>query len=252
MHQSLPRLLIPLLCLAVTRVLASEPHAWSYDGDSGPAHWAELSPDYAVCGNGKNQSPVDIEMKSNVVDAKLPGIKINYNMLTPQQIINTGHTIEVEMRSGGVIELDGKTFTLRQFHFHSPSETLINGESFPMEIQFVHASDDGELAVISMLLSPGAPHPTVHKLWQSLPPEAGLAAELPSWVLKDLEIEKTEKDYFRYNGSLTTPPCTEGVRWIVLRTPVTVSKPQVDALQAVLEHANNRPVQPLNARQVMK
>ena len=245
--------LLTVLCLApATTLLANEPPAWNYEGDTGPAHWAELSPDYATCGTGKNQSPIDIEMKRNVVDAKLPGIKMNYTMLTPQQIINTGHSIEVDMRSGGEIELDGKTFTLKQFHFHSPSETLINGESFPMEIHFVHTSDDGELAVVSMLLMPGAPHPTVDKLWRSLPPEAGLAAELPSWVLKDLEIEKTEKDYFRYNGSLTTPPCTEGVLWIVLRTPVTVSKPQVEALQAVLGHANNRPVQPLHARKVMK
>ncbi len=244
--------MVAALLLASAPAAWPEDVAWSYQGDTGPEHWGELDPAFRACGAGKNQSPVDIDVRSNVVDAKLPAIHFNYTMLTPQRIINTGLAVEVEMRSGGEIELDGKTFALKRFVFHGPSETMINGESFPMEIEFIHEDDQGELAVVSMLLSPGAPHPTVDKLFLSLPPEAGLEAELPSWVLQDLEKEWDEDKYFRYNGSLTTPPCSEGVRWIVLRTPVTVSRPQVDALAAVLGHPNNRPVQPVNARRVMK
>ncbi len=240
------------LLLGVATAAWSQEGDWGYEGDVGPENWASLDPAYAVCDSGKNQSPVDIDVRTNVVDAKLPAIHFNYTMLTPQRIINTGLDVEVEMRSGGEIELDGKTFALKRFVFHGPSETMINGESFPMEIEFIHEDDQGEVAIVSMLLSPGAPHPTVDKLFMSLPPEAGLEAELPSWVLQDLEKEWDEDKYFRYNGSLTTPPCSEGVRWIVLRTPVTVSKPQVDALAAVLGHPNNRPVQPINARRVMK
>ena len=225
---------------------------WGYEGDTGPAKWGELSPEFSMCGQGKNQSPINIDPKKNVIEAKQPPIKFDYTMLIPERIHHNGHTVQVDMRSGGEITVDGKTFKLKQFHFHAPGEHTIAGTPFPMEIHFVHQADDGQLAVVAVPMMPGWPHPTVATLWRTLPQKKGDSFELSNNVLRSLEIDKNVTNYYRYNGSLTTPPCSEGVIWIVKRDRVTVSKPQVAALVKVLGHPNNRPLQPSNARLVIE
>ncbi len=251
MQKRFRQALLPVLVSLSCAAQASGPVEWGYSGDIGPEHWAALAPEFSTCASGMNQSPIDIDPRTDVVDAKLPGIKFDYTMLIPERIHHNGHTVQVDLRSGGKIEVDGKSFSLKQFHFHTPSENLIEGKHFPLEIHFVHASESGELAVVAMLLQPGGPNQTIDRLWKSLPQEKGQEVRLDSHALQALEMDRTETNYFRFNGSLTTPPCSEGVTWIVLRTPTSVSRSQVEALQKVLKHPNNRPVQLVNARRVM-
>ncbi len=236
-------------------LLADEAKAkaeWGYEGDTGPAKWGELSPEFSMCGQGKNQSPINIDPKKNVIDAKQPAIHFDYTMLIPERIHHNGHTIQVDMRSGGEITVDGKVFTLKQFHFHAPGEHTIAGTPFPMEMHFVHQAEDGQIAVVAVPMMPGWPHTTVATLWRTLPQKKGDSFALSNNVLRTLEIDKNVTNYYRYNGSLTTPPCSEGVIWIVKRDRVSVSKPQVAALLKVLGHPNSRPLQPSNARLVIE
>ena len=238
-------------------IMASEPSAekqighditpyWSYKNVEG---WAKLSADFTACGAGKNQSPINIE---GAVDANLPAIKFNYNMLTANEIINNGHTVQVNMWSGGEITLDGEKFKLKQFNFHTPSEHMINGKKFPLEAHFVHLNSSGQIVVVAVMFEPGKDDALVEALWKNIPLKAGGSHKLDAKALNSLEFEADVKNYYRYNGSLTTPPCTEGVRWIVMKSPRHVSQAQVLRLQEALSVANNRPVQKLNARVVVE
>jgi len=228
----------------------TSPH-WAYSGNEAPENWGYLSEKYTLCKAGKNQSPVDIN-KEILRDAKLPAIPFDYNMLTPGTIVNNGHTVQVNMWSGGEITLDGTKFTLKEFHFHTPSENKINGKSFPLEVDFVHFSEDKQIAIVAILFAPGADDKTLINLWKKLPMNKGEEVKLDSHSLKPLEMERKLSNYYRFNGSLTTPPCTEGVRWIVMKRPFHVSKKQVEKLQKALKQPNNRPVQPINARVVVE
>lgn len=221
---------------------------WAYTGSNGPEHWGDLSPAFSACKAGKNQSPINID--SDALDAELPAIKFKYNMLTPAKIINTGHSIQIDMWSGGEITVDTKVFKLKQFHFHTPSENTINGKHAPLEAHFVHLNDAGEIAVVAMLFEPGAEDRTLTALVKSMPFETGKEVKLDSKALENMEGEFKTEEYFRFNGSLTTPPCTEGVRWIVMKKPMSISNSQLETFQKALKHPNARPVQPLNARTV--
>lgn len=220
---------------------------WGYEGATGPEHWGELGAENVMCGIGKSQSPVDIS-PNTTLDANLPPITMDYTMLVGDRIKNNGHTVQVDIRSGGLINVDGQEFVLKQFHFHTPSENTVQGKNFPLEAHFVHQNEAGELAVVAMMFVPGNPDRTLSELWKNMPTKAGDSQRLSSGALKTIEAEMKVDNYYRFNGSLTTPPCSEGVRWIVLKHPMTVSQEQVTALQEVLGHPNNRPVQKLNAR----
>jgi carbonic anhydrase len=221
---------------------------WGYSGEAGPEHWGELSTDYVACAAGKNQTPIDI---SGMVDAKLPRLVINYKAAGGQEVINNGHTIQVNYAPGSTIEVDGKTFELLQFHFHSPSENHVNGKSFPMEAHFVHKDTDGNLAVLALMYTEGAKNHELEKAWKSMPHEAGEKADLSPAVSAKALLPR-RLDYFRFSGSLTTPPCSEGVRWLVLKAHATASKQQIEEFQRVMHHPNNRPLQPVNARVILK
>ncbi len=240
-----------LLGLLSLNSLQASQKEWSYEGKTGPAYWGELSPDNVMCRMGKNQSPININSQQTA-DFDQEPIKLNYSMLVADRIRNTGHSIQVDMRSGGVMQLDGQEFELKQFHFHTPSENTVNGKHFPIEAHFVHANDEGELAVLGMMFVPGKADATLTALWQNMPKEAGDSVRLPSGALKSIESESSFSNYYRFNGSLTTPPCSEGVRWVIMQSPMTVSEAQVNALQVALKHENNRPVQSLNARLVLE
>jgi carbonic anhydrase len=219
---------------------------WGYSGATGPENWAKLSPKFADCA-GRNQSPIDLR---NFVDANLPQIKFNYQ--PGQEVINNGHTIKVGYSaSGGSMEVDGMTFRLLQYHFHAPSENHIMGKSFAMEAHLVHANDKGELAVVAIMFEEGKENMELAKVWKVMPKEVGGKKLLPT-ATRAYRLLPSDRDYYRFSGSLTTPPCTEGVRWIVIKQPATASAKQIKDFEAVMGHPNNRPIQPLNARAVLE
>ena len=218
-------------------------HHWGYDKENGPDTWGKY---YHECGYGKNQSPINLE---RFIDAKLPNLKIVYSG-NAKDVVNNGHTIKVDTIGKNVITIDGKDFILVQFHFHTPSENRIEGKSFPMEAHFVHKSKDREYLVVALMFKEGQKNRALEKILNDLEPQKGHAK-----ILKEMfnpgELFPKKLDYYRYNGSFTTPPCTEGVRWIVIKRPVEASKAQIEAFHKVMG-SNNRPTQPLHARVILK
>ncbi|MDH0346015.1 carbonic anhydrase [Aeromonas dhakensis] len=231
-----------LLCPAA---FAAAPH-WEYSGEAGPAKWASLTPEYGQCA-GSNQSPVNL---SGLVKAELAPLQFHY-LAGGRSVTNNGHTVQVDYAPGSSLELDGMHFTLKQFHFHAPSENLIEGHSYPLEGHLVHANDQGELAVVAVMFEPGSANSALGRAWTSLPAKAGEQHQLKEAVSAE-QLLPAKRDYYRFSGSLTTPPCSEGVRWLVMKQPVQISQAQIDAFKAVMHHPNNRPVQPLHGRLVLQ
>ncbi len=229
-----------------TAAFAADSH-WGYTGHEGPEGWGALSPEFAACSEGKNQSPINVVSS---LDARLPQLKFSYKTGS-NEILNNGHTVQVNFDAGSTLTLDGTAFELKQFHFHTPSENHINGKEFPLEAHFVHKDKDGNIAVVAVMFKEGKENKELAKVWAKMPKNAEEKGELKLATIAKALLPKN-KDYYRFNGSLTTPPCTEGVRWLVLKTPVTVSKAQVAQFAETMHHPNNRPIQPLNARVVVK
>jgi carbonic anhydrase len=219
--------------------------AWSYSGATGPENWAKLSPEYGACA-GSNQSPINL---SGFIDAELAPIAFDYKAASAE-ILNNGHTIQVNVLPGSSIVVDGIEFELKQFHFHVPSENLIQGKSFPMEGHLVHADKDGHLAVVAVMVGEGEASKALETAWAQMP-EQGDKRALSSNI-SPLEILPENRDYYRFNGSLTTPPCSEGVRWLVMKQPISASQEQIAKFLQVIRHHNNRPVQAVNARPVLE
>jgi len=224
---------------------ATQSSHWGYSGDEGPENWATLSDDNYAC-SGKNQSPINL---TNFTQAKLNPIKFNYQA-GGHEILNNGHTVQLNYQDGSHIKIDGKTFSLLQFHFHTPSENNINNQSFPLEAHLVHADKDGNLAVVAVMFKEGAANKALEQAWEKMPKHAGDKHQLSSSVNVN-DILPLNRDYYRFNGSLTTPPCSEGVRWLVMKQAITVSKQQIATFSEVLHEPNNRPIQAINARTVL-
>lgn len=224
------------------------PH-WSYSGEGGPAHWAALDPKNAVCGNGRSQSPIDIRTK-DVRPASLPKLLFDYQA-TPLHIINNGHSVQVNVDPGSSLKVGNRTYQLVQLHFHHPSEERINGKSSEMVAHLVHRDSTGALAVVAVLLEEGQASTTVQTLWSHLPKQKGHEADFRSVHINPLGLLPTNRSYLSYSGSLTTPPCSEGVQWFVLRSPSTLSRQQINAF-AKLYPNNARPLQKLNGRQIIE
>ena len=220
---------------------------WTYSGSEGPENWGKLSPDYAMCNAGRNQSPVNIE---GVLDAPLAPLKTTYGV-AGKEILNNGHTVQVNFAEGNRLTLDGAEFSLKQVHFHAPSENEIKGKSFPLEAHFVHADDKGNLAVIAVMLKEGKANAALTKLWAQISTEESEAVALNARVTPG-ELMPKNRAYYRFSGSLTTPPCSEGVRWLVLRDAITASTSQIEAFEHAVHHHNNRPIQELNGRVIVK
>lgn len=223
---------------------------WGYTGHAGPENWGDLDSKYVMCKLGNNQSPINITKKISVMSKDLEPISFKY-ATGASSVVDNGHTIQVNITDGSDIEIDGVKFALKQFHFHSPSENQIDGKNFPLEAHFVHAAKDGHLAVVAVMFKEGKENKVLQKIWDRMPNKAGESAKcgLSSKLIN--ELLPKNKDYYRFSGSLTTPPCSEGVRWMVLKNYVTISPAQVKEFSKII-HKNNRPVQPLNARKVMK
>ncbi len=216
---------------------------WDY---TQPEQWSTLNQKYSAC-NGLNQSPINIEQ---TVKAALEPLNFSYNTLI-QAIENKGHTIQVDFAQGGELQLDGDSFVLKQFHLHSPSENLIKGKSYPLEIHFVHANAKGELAVVGMMFEQGQANPMLERMWKRLPKKQGEKVVLKTPQPVSQMLPKN-LDYYRFSGSLTTPPCSEGVRWLILKDIQQASAQQIAEFSNLMGHPNNRPVQPLNGRLIVE
>jgi len=246
----LKRTLTGLLFATLTFAGGSEHHPkWGYEGKIGPQYWGDLSPAFVMCKLGKNQSPIDINSKDTVKACTEP-IKFRY-VADAKYVLNNGHTVKVVTKGESYIVVDGRKFYLRQFHFHAPSEHTINGHHYPFEAHFVHTDKDGNIAVLGVLFKVGKENPELQKVWNQMPTKVGEKKVLLSKVNPYMLLPKS-KDYYRYSGSLTTPPCSEGVRWFVFKEVVELSEKQLEQFKKVLGFPNNRPVQPINARKVLK
>ncbi|MCG8407544.1 MAG: carbonic anhydrase family protein [Phycisphaerales bacterium] len=228
-------------------VVGCEVVDFGYFGEIGPTAWSELMADYVACGDGTEQSPVNITTADVQVDGALPVVQTNYETVDAV-LINNGHTLEVEYAEGSTLTFGNKTYELVQFHFHTLSEHRVDGAPADMEAHLVHRNDAGELLVLGILIHVGAENAFLAQFWN----EFSLSE---STTETDIEINVTDLlpadlDYYTYSGSLTTPPCTEIVTWVVLKTPIALSREQVDFFTYRVGN-NARPMQELNGRTVL-
>ena len=221
--------------------------AWSYSGANGPEHWGDLCAEFAACKSGKEQAPLDI---INPQVESLPAIHFAYHPV-PLDLINNGHSIQQNFASGNgnTITVDGKKYEMRQFHFHHPSEEAIDGKHYDMVAHFVHQRHDGQYAVIGVLIKEGKPNSLITTLWENLPAEKEKANKSAAVEVNAIHLIPAKHTYYRYKGSLTTPPCTEGITFFILDTPMELSKEQI-AKFAEYYPDNARPDQPLNGRTI--
>ncbi len=240
--------------LLTTAIQANEPttehkteHAkhWGYTGDVAPKNWSELNPKFNMCSEGKQQSPINLVATS---DIELPALDMNYTTGS-KSIINNGHTVQVNITEGSTFTIGKDVYELKQFHFHTPSENNINAKSFPLEAHFVHATKEGKLAVIAVMFEEGEANPILAKMWKKFPKlEEGTEAKCGLTSDEVNALMPKNKDYYQFMGSLTTPPCSEEVKWHVYKTPLTISKEQVKQFFDIYGHTNNRPIQDTNKR----
>jgi carbonic anhydrase len=237
--------LVVVASLASAQETQPHGHAWSYEGEEGPTHWGNLKPDYVTCKLGKLQSPIDIR---DAKKATLPSIQFNYKP-SPLKIINNGHTVQINYAPGSFMTVGDKRYELRQFHFHHPSEEQVNGKAYDMVIHLVHADTEGHLAVVAVLVKSGSANPLIRRLWENLPKLEGKEESASGVEVNAAELLPKSLGYYTFAGSLTTPPCSEGVTWFVLQTPIEVSADQVAAFAKLYPH-NARPTQPSNGRSI--
>lgn len=220
--------------------------AWGYDAGNGPDVWGRLSPDFALCANGTRQSPVDLRDPSA---ERLPPIIFNYRP-TALEIGNTGRTVLATPSVENWIVVSGEKYSLLQFHYHAPSEHTVEGKSFAMEMHLVHRNEEGALAVIGVLIEKGIPLIAFDGIREHLPHAPGENKRIDGADVNISDLLPRSKRSYRYEGSLTTPPCSEGVKWIVMATPVQLSETQIGAFANIVRK-NNRPVQALNGRKIL-
>ena len=215
---------------------------WDYEGENGPESWGKMKAEFNKCSTGQRQSPIDIR---GGIAVQLEPIQFDYRA-TGFSVIDNGHTVQVNLPSGNAITVLGRRYELLQFHFHRPSEERINGRQFDMVAHLVHKDAEGRLAVVAVLLDRGSAQPLVQAVWNSLPLEKGEAQASP--VPIDLNhLLPEDRRYYTYMGSLTTPPCSEGVLWMVMKQPVQLSSDQINIF-AKLYPMNARPVQSASGR----
>ena len=215
---------------------------WGYEGAAGPENWSKLDPEFSVCSNGKRQSPIDIR----------DGIKVDQEPIlfdykpTYFRIVDNGHTVQITYGAGSHITIMGRTYDLMQFHFHHPAEERINGKGFAMVAHLVHRDMEGHLAVVAVLLEAGQANSFIQTLWNNLPLEQNEDYS-PRIAIQASDLLPATRDYISYIGSLTTPPCTEGVLWLVMKQPVQLSAEQIDVFSRFYPN-NARPVQAASGR----
>ncbi len=224
--------------------IASESQVeWGYEEEVGPELWGELSPDFGICQAGQQQSPVDLQ---GALPAKLPELQLNYQE-EKLRIINNGHTLQINTGSGNRITLGDRDFELLQFHFHHPSEHAVKGQRYLMETHFVHRNEEGELVVLGVLMQEGKRNDMLQLILESMPAIAGPEHTIAEVNVNMVQLLPVDQSAYQYFGSLTTPPCSELVRWIVFQQPIEISKQQAEEFAKVFPW-NARPLQPLNRR----
>ncbi len=227
---------------------------WGYQVDNGPDAWDSMNSEWILCAEGLEQSPIDL---ANATAIELPVAEIDtpsgqeVEVLNQEGVISAldnGHTIQVNSKVGETMTVGDKNYSLVQFHFHAPSEHTVNGKHFPMEMHFVYQGEDGALAVVGVFVEDGARNSSIAALWAQLPEGPGTEAtvRVPA-EFADQIFTGDASGVYHYNGSLTTPPCSEGVKWYIRKTPTQLSNEQIAAFMATYDH-NNRPVQALNKR----
>jgi len=227
---------------------------WGYEGDEAPKHWGSLSPEFATCDSGAEQSPIDLTGAVPIEDAGIQR-RLGEAVLTVAQrahvmdLIDNGHTVQITNDVPMSIELGGTVYELAQFHFHAPSEHTIDGEHAPLEVHFVHKSAAGELAVVGILVEQGEHDAMWDAVLALFPDKPGGQRHVENLDLDMKELRPLPQHYYRYEGSLTTPPCSEGVHWIVMADLQQISAEQMATIVSHL-HENNRPVQLLGERQI--
>jgi len=246
----------PCLSAAQEKPKAAHGAHWSYEGAGDPSHWSKLSKDFVTCGVGHEQSPIDIVTgKAAPLSKGTAGFdEVRFDPTVrraPVVIINNGHTIQVDAVGTESLTIGNAPYILQQFHFHSPSEHTVDGRSYPLEAHLVHQSADSKLAVVGVLFEEGAENPALAPFWKSLPKSAGDKVVLGSDGVNVGPMLPGRHEVYRYAGSLTTPPCSEAVKWFVMADRLKASAAQIAALKAIV-HVNNRPVQPLLGRAVYK
>lgn len=243
----LPRLFLAALVTCPAVAFAADGHHaphWGYTDHTGPSHWASMDAAFAACDAGKAQSPINITGAAN---GHMADLAFAYGTIDGT-IVNNGHTIQVNVPQGQTLTVGDQTYNLLQFHFHAPSENEINGKSFPLEMHLVHKRADGTLGVVGVMFEEGAANPEIETLWKHMPDKEGATASVEHINLNSLL--PADHGYYSFSGSLTTPPCSEGVNWHVMAHPLTLSAEQLAAFHH-LYAMNARPVQPLNGRTIM-
>ena len=216
---------------------------WSYLGLGAPENWGKLKPEYATCSKGKRQSPIDIR---GGIRVDLDPIRFDYRP-SHFSVIDSGHTVEVNVAEGSSITLTGRTYELVQIKFHRPAEERVNGKAYEMSAHLVHKDYENNIAVIAVLLERGAEHPVIQTIWNHMPLEVGMVVSPPAAAVDLIKLLPENRDYYTYMGSLTKPPCTENVLWMVFKQPVAISSEQIDIF-ARLYPNNARPIQPTHGR----
>ena len=241
----------PAPAASASHAAASNSHGgevhWTYEGETGPQAWGELKPEFNVCAIGKRQSPINIE-EGSTLQGPAEALQFSYRP-SNATVVNNGHTIQVDMQGDNALLVRGSRYRLLQFHFHTPSEEQINYKRTAMVAHLVHKNDEGQLAVVAVLLEQGNANAFIDKVWTYMPLDAGDRVRMPLEILNVTELLPTDQRYYQFMGSLTTPPCTEGVLWMVLKQPVSLSRGQYKLFSQLYPN-NARPVQPVYGRPV--
>ena len=220
---------------------------WEHQGENGPQNWANLKPEFSTCATGQRQSPVHI-LETETIPGKAETLRFDYRP-SGGSVVNNGHTVQVDLAGDNTLYVRGSAYKLIQFHFHHPAEERVNYKGFSMVAHLVHKNAEGQLAVVAVLIDPGAENPLVDQVWTRMPLDVKDRVGLPAGLIDMNQILPTDQRYYQFIGSLTTPPCTEGVLWLVMKQPMTVSREQLK-LFTYLYPMNARPVQALNGRLV--
>ncbi len=220
---------------------------WSYQAKTGPDNWGKLATEFATCASGRNQSPINID---GTTHASLKPLK-SIQKFPAKDIVNNGHAIQVNFKEGNMLVLDSAAYQMEQVHFHTPSENTIHGKIFPLEAHFVHVDAKGNLTVIAVLYAEGKANLGLTKILGQISKTPTEPVPLKN-RLTARELIPDNLGYYRYSGSLTTPPCTEGVRWLVMKNTMTASREQIKAFSEAFESDNNRPIQALNGRIIVE
>jgi carbonic anhydrase len=234
---------------------------WTYTGKTGVDYWGKLDPSFSLCATGKTQSPINIQHPQpgkNTLALQYDPEALIIEVDGPtdlfihgkETITNTGHGVQLNFDAQEGMTFADKKYHLVQFHFHTPAENVMDNKTYPMEIHFVHQSDNGDLAVIAVFVTKGAENPAIEEIIKNIPSTEKIPVTVKGERINPIDLMPQDKNYYQFAGSLTTPPCTEGLDWLVLKGTISASAQQIAKLKAASHGENARPIQPLNKRKI--